>query len=256
MPIACQRFQIEFLKVRRRRLQDHLELVVMLQPVGIFAVAAILGPPRGLHIGRVPGFRAERAQRRRRMKGARADFHVIGLQDHAAVIRPITLQRQDQALERAFRAHVRQEVSPSSDRSSLRAVRRAGPYRRGRGNQGDAGDRHPAEDVAARDKPGHDEGISPGDRRRCRGPAAASEYRSARRRLGDPGQARLFQFPVDPERCPVGPADHGQPTQGARKCDQRRHRSILVVHSSAPRSTLLRKPVPPQSHLSGTKWRG
>ena len=81
----------------------------MLQPIGIFAVAAILRPARWLHIGRVPGFRAERAQRRRRMKGARADLHVIGLQDHAAVIRPITLQRQDQALERAFRAQVRRK---------------------------------------------------------------------------------------------------------------------------------------------------
>ena len=35
------------------------------------------------------------------MKRAGADLHVIGLQDDAAVIRPIALQRQDQSLERA-----------------------------------------------------------------------------------------------------------------------------------------------------------
>ena len=102
-----ERFQIELLNVRRRRLQDHLELVIMLQPVGVFAVAAVLGPPRRLHIGRVPPLRAERAQRGGGMKGAGADFHVVGLQDHAALVGPEALQRQDQSLERAFRAHMR-----------------------------------------------------------------------------------------------------------------------------------------------------
>ena len=102
-----ERFQIEVLQVRRRRLQDHLKLVVVLQPVGIFAVAAVLRPPRRLHIGRIPWPRAKRAQGGRGMEGAGAHFHVVGLQDHAAVIGPITLQRQDQSLERAFRAHMR-----------------------------------------------------------------------------------------------------------------------------------------------------
>jgi len=101
-----QRFQIKLLHIRRRRFQDHLELIVVLHPVWIFAVAAVLGPARGLHIGRVPAFRAERAQRGRRMKGARAHFHIVRLQDHAALIGPEPLQSQDKALERAFRAHV------------------------------------------------------------------------------------------------------------------------------------------------------
>ena len=101
-----ERLQIEVLQVRRRRLQDHLELVVVLQPVGVLAVAAVLGPARRLHIGRVPRLRPERAQRRRRVKGAGAHLHVVGLQDHAALLGPEALQREDQALERAFRAHV------------------------------------------------------------------------------------------------------------------------------------------------------
>src|SRR3546814_14776220 len=33
------------------------------------------------------------------MEGAGADFHVVWLQDHAALARPIGLQRQDQVLE-------------------------------------------------------------------------------------------------------------------------------------------------------------
>jgi len=48
--------------------------------------------------------------------------------------------------------------------------------------------------------------------------------------LGHPREPRVFQLPVDPQGCPVSPADHGQPTQNSRECDQRRHRSILVVH--------------------------
>ena len=43
----------------------------------------------------------ERAQRGRRMEGAGADFHVVGLQNDAAPIRPILLEREDEALKRA-----------------------------------------------------------------------------------------------------------------------------------------------------------
>ena len=41
------------------------------------------------------------------MKGARAHLHVVGLQDHAALIGPEALQRENEALEGFFRAHVR-----------------------------------------------------------------------------------------------------------------------------------------------------
>ena len=104
-----ERVEIEVLQVGRRRLQDHLELIVVLQPVRVLAVAAVLRPARGLHIGGIPGLRAERAQRGRRMKRAGAHLHVVGLQDDAAIVRPVALQRQDQALERTFRAHVRRQ---------------------------------------------------------------------------------------------------------------------------------------------------
>jgi hypothetical protein len=95
-----ERFEIELLQVLRRRLHDHLELVIVLQAIGVLAVAPILGTARGLHIGRLPGFRAERAQGRGGMKSAGADFHVVRLQDHAALLGPITLKDQNQGLER------------------------------------------------------------------------------------------------------------------------------------------------------------
>src|SRR5438034_8863612 len=79
-------------------------------------------------------------------------------------------------------------------------------------------------------------------------PISASDGVAAQRRniarlgLGDACQARLFQFPVDADGSLVGPSDHGEPTQGTRECDQRRHRSILVVHVSAPMSAFSPKP--------------
>ena len=99
MPRWQQALQVEVLAVRRRRLQQHLELVVVLQPVGVLAVAAVGRPARRLHVGAAPGLGPERAQGRRRMEGAGADLHVVGLQDDAAALRPERLQRQNEGLE-------------------------------------------------------------------------------------------------------------------------------------------------------------
>src|SRR5579859_384794 len=82
----------------------------MLQPVWVLAIAAVLRPPRRLHIGGVPLFWPERAQGRRRVKRAGTHFHVVGLQDDATPIRPVALQRQDQTLERALRTHVGRQI--------------------------------------------------------------------------------------------------------------------------------------------------
>ena len=122
-----ERLQVEVLQVGRRRLDDDLELVIVLEPVGVLAVAAVLRPARRLDIGGLPRTRPERAERRRRMKRAGAHLDVIGLQDGAAVVRPIALKRQDQALERALRAHVRGQVfgHRSTILSGSSAARRA-----------------------------------------------------------------------------------------------------------------------------------
>src|SRR4051812_28506721 len=92
--------------------------------------------------------------------------------------------------------------------------------------------------------------VSAGDR------VAAERRNIARLGLGDAGQARLFQFPVDADSGLVGPSDHGEPTQGTRECDQRRHRSILVVHVSAPNGCILSQAGPGRNSAFGTKWRG
>ncbi len=84
--------EVELLAVCRRRLEDYLELIEVLQPVGVFAVTAIGRPARRLDVGGTPGLRSKRAQRGRRMEGAGADLDIIRLQDYAALFRPEALQ--------------------------------------------------------------------------------------------------------------------------------------------------------------------
>ena len=86
-----QRAEVAFDEVVRRRLHHDLELVVVLEPERVVAVSAVCRPPARLHIRGVPGFRAERAQERRGVESAGADFHVVGLQQHAALLRPVAL---------------------------------------------------------------------------------------------------------------------------------------------------------------------
>ena len=71
----------------------------MLQAVGVLTVAAISGAAAGLNVGGVPGFRTDGAQEGGRVESAGTHFHVQGLEDDAAVLRPEVLQGEDQALE-------------------------------------------------------------------------------------------------------------------------------------------------------------
>ena len=94
-----ERTQILLLQVGRRWLDDDLVLVIVLQAIGIFAVAAILGAARGLHVSCGPRLWPDGTQGGGGMKGAGAYFHVIGLQNHAAFGCPILVQGENQVLK-------------------------------------------------------------------------------------------------------------------------------------------------------------
>ena len=117
-----ERGEIEILEIGRRGLQNHLELIVMLHPVGVLAIAAVLGPAAGLRIGGAPGLGPERAQGGGGVKGARAHLHVVGLQDHAALLRPIALQGQDQTLKGFGRREGLVRLDSHGVRSALRSA--------------------------------------------------------------------------------------------------------------------------------------
>jgi len=100
--IEAQRFeraQIQLQDVGRCRFQHHLVLVVVLQAVGVFAVAAVFGAPARLHVSGLPGLGANGAQEGRGVAGARTHFHVVGLQQRAALCVPIGLEFQNDVLE-------------------------------------------------------------------------------------------------------------------------------------------------------------
>src|SRR6185369_13971772 len=89
----AQRFQIQIHDIEWRRLEYDLELVVMLHAIRIVAIAAILGTTRWLHVCGAPGLWSDSSQERRRMRSSSANFHVVRLQNGAAAITPVSLQR-------------------------------------------------------------------------------------------------------------------------------------------------------------------
>ena len=94
-----QRTQVELLGVDRRRLDEHLELIVVLHAVRVLAVAAVGGTAARLSIAGAPLGGTERAQCGRGMEGTGTDLGVIGLHNNAALLAPVLLEAQDDVLE-------------------------------------------------------------------------------------------------------------------------------------------------------------
>ena len=87
-----ERLQVDVLDVGRRRLDDHLVLVVVAEAVRVLAVAPVGGPHGRLDVGGAPGARVEAAQEGRRVEGAGPDLGVVRLHDDAALLLPEGLQ--------------------------------------------------------------------------------------------------------------------------------------------------------------------
>ena len=97
---SFERAQVELLGIDRARLQDDLELVVVLHAVGVLTVAAVGRAAARLRIAGAPGVGPEAAQRSGGVERARAHLAVVGLHDDAALLRPVVLQVHDDVLER------------------------------------------------------------------------------------------------------------------------------------------------------------
>ncbi len=74
-------------------------MVIVLEAVRVFAIAAVAGAAAGLDIGGLPRLGAERAQDGGGVERAGPDLNVIGLKNGAALLAPIAVQGQDQILE-------------------------------------------------------------------------------------------------------------------------------------------------------------
>jgi len=91
--------QVDLLHLVGRRLEDHLELVVLEEPVGVLAEPPVVGPARRLDVGDVPVARAEDAQECLGVRGASPDLQVQGLLDEAPAGGPEVGELEDQVLE-------------------------------------------------------------------------------------------------------------------------------------------------------------
>src|SRR5580658_1977113 len=93
--------QVQLLKVVRRGLDADLKLIVVLQAERVVAIAPVGGTARRLDVRRTPRLRAYGAQKSGRVEGARAHFHVVGLQNDAAPPGPVCLQCKNELLKGA-----------------------------------------------------------------------------------------------------------------------------------------------------------
>jgi hypothetical protein len=91
--------EVQLLQVGRARLQHHLILVIMAEPVRVGAIAAVGRAAARLDVGAFPRARAKGAQHRRRVERPRPHFEVVRLEQHAALRAPIAVEREDQVLK-------------------------------------------------------------------------------------------------------------------------------------------------------------
>jgi hypothetical protein len=94
-----QALEIDLLNIDGRGFDDDLILIIVLEAIGILSVSAIGGATGRLHIGDLPGFRSQDPEKGGRVKSPCAHFDIIGLLNHTALIRPESLQGEDQFLK-------------------------------------------------------------------------------------------------------------------------------------------------------------
>ena len=76
MPARLETLQVQLLNFVRCRLQDHLKLVMLEEPIGILAKSPVGRPPRWLHVGDAPVVRPKHPQERLRVHRPGTHFDV------------------------------------------------------------------------------------------------------------------------------------------------------------------------------------
>ena len=80
--------QIDLLDVGRRWFEDDLKLGVLVQAIGVLAIATVGGPTARLHVGDTIGSGAQDAEKGFGVHGSRADFDVVRLLENATLLHP------------------------------------------------------------------------------------------------------------------------------------------------------------------------
>src|SRR5207253_6802761 len=85
---GSEALQIDLLDVGRRWFEDDLKLGVLVQAIGVFAIATVGGPTARLHIRDAVGSGAQDAEKGFGVHGSRADFDVVRLLENATLLHP------------------------------------------------------------------------------------------------------------------------------------------------------------------------
>jgi hypothetical protein len=123
-----QAFKVQFLYILRMGLQDHLELIIVLHPVGVLAVTAIGRPARRLYIGGAPGLGTEYTQKGGWMEGTCTDLNIVGLMNDAALRSPVILQGQYKLLKCQIISSVRKTEKESECTEKIECYYTKKPY--------------------------------------------------------------------------------------------------------------------------------
>ena len=94
-----QAFQVKLLRALGRRLDQHLELVIMLHTIRVFAIATVGRTAARLHVSSAPYIGPQCTKRCCRMERACAHLVIVRLQHYAALLGPETLQVHNDVLE-------------------------------------------------------------------------------------------------------------------------------------------------------------
>jgi hypothetical protein len=94
--------QVNLLGIAGVWLQNHLQLVMLLHPVGVVAKAAIIGADARFDVDHVPRFRPKDAQNGGGVHGSCADLHVVRLPDQTALLFPEIEQAENDIVKSEF----------------------------------------------------------------------------------------------------------------------------------------------------------
>jgi hypothetical protein len=85
----CETLEIQSLNIGRRWFKYYLKLRVLVEPVGIFAVAAVRWASAGLGVDDTVRLGSKDAEKSFRVHRSCADFHIIRLLKNAVMPRPV-----------------------------------------------------------------------------------------------------------------------------------------------------------------------
>ena len=94
-----EELEADLAKIPEQGIEYDLKWIVVLQTVGVFAVAAVSRSAGRLHVGSFPRFRSQGAEQGGGVESSGADFHIVRLLDDTTLFSPEPVQFHDDVLK-------------------------------------------------------------------------------------------------------------------------------------------------------------